>query len=223
MMVPKLSLNGTAEAHSPEHIARQIFRESLEEVATSAKDSLPKSHGRIDKAVRIVLQGDVMPFEDGIRFAVGSESDTDLYYVMDNACTCPDSDRAPDGYCKHVIATWLYRRGTALAAQRMQEIDVQAIAKQQEIKSLPEAPASANVYLTIQGRKVQLTLRDHDEDSLLIRMESLLTRFPDETPEPTTPPEGWCPIHQVQMKRYSNQKGSWWSHRLENGKWCRGK
>jgi hypothetical protein len=77
--------------------------------------------------------------------------------------------------------------------------------------------------LTIQGRKVQLTLRDYDEDSLLTRMELLLNRFPEETPESTTPPEGWCPIHQVQMKRYLNQKGSWWSHRLEDGKWCRGK
>jgi hypothetical protein len=223
MMVPKLSLNGTTEAHSPENIARKIFRESIAEVAATAKESLPESHGRIDKAVRIVLQGDVILFEDGVRFAVGSESDADLYYIIDNECTCPDSDRAPEGYCKHVIATFLYRRGTALAAQRMQEIDVQAIAKQHEIKFLPEAPASANVFLTIQGRKVQLTLRDHNENSLLARMELLLNRFPEESSEPTTPPEGWCPIHQVQMKRYSNQKGTWWSHRLENGKWCRGK
>jgi hypothetical protein len=57
-------------------------------------------------------------------------------------------------------------------------------------------------------------------------MESLLNRFPEETPEPTTPPEGWCPIHQVQMKRSKDGKG--WYHKAgerENGKaiWCRGK
>jgi len=59
---------------------------------------------------------------------------------------------------------------------------------------LPEAPASANVYLTIQARKVQLTLRDHDENALLTRMESLLNRVPEESPETTTPPEGGVPF-----------------------------
>ena len=149
-----------------------------------------------------------------------------MYYVMDNECTCPDSDTASENACRHVIATWLHRRGTALAAQRMQEIDIQAITKQQEIKSLPEAPASANVYLTIQGRKVQLTLRDHDEDSLLSRMESLLARFPEESQEPITPPEGWCSVHQCQMKPSKDGKG--WYHKAgdkPDGKalWCRGK
>ena len=218
-MVPKMSLNGTAQTHSPEQNARTIFRESIAQVAESIKETLPNSHGRIEKAIAIVLQDDVLPFEDGRRFAVGSQSDTELYYVLDDECSCPDSDRAPDGYCKHVIATWLYGRGMALATERMRLLNTPYSSSQ----SLPEAPASANVFLTIQGRKVQLTLRDHDENSLLSRMESLLTRFPEETPEPEITPEGWCPIHQVQMKRYSNQKGSWWSHRLENGKWCRGK
>ena len=105
-----------------------------------------------------------------------------------------------------------------MRTERLKQLDVPHSVSQ----ILPEAPASANVYLTIQGRKVQLTPRDHDENSLLSRMELLLNRFPEESPEPTTPPEGWCPIHQVQMKRYSNQKGSWWAHRID-GKWCRGK
>ena len=222
MMVTDLSLNGTTEVHTPENTARNIFRQSIAQVAESAKETLPKSNGRIDKAVSIVLQGDGLPFEDGHRFAVGSQSDTDLYYVMDNECTCPDADRAPDGVCKHVIATWLYRRGTALATERLKQLDVPHSVSQ----ILPEAPASANVYLTIQGRKVQLTLRDHDENSLLTRMELLLNRFPDESPESATPPEGWCPIHQVQMKR--SKDGNGWYHKAgerENGKaiWCRGK
>jgi len=91
---------------------------------------------------------------------------------------------------------------------------------------LPEAKASANVYVSIAGRKVQLTLRDHDEDSLLSRMEKLLSRFPsEEEPEPESapiPPENWCPIHQCQMKRYSKGGRSWYSHMTANG-WCNGK
>ncbi len=218
-MLPNLPLNGTAEAHSPEQTARLIFREAIAAVAENAKEKLPQSNGRIEKAVVIVLQDDVLDLGDGHRFAVGSQSDTDLYYIFDNECTCPDADRAPDGACKHVIATWLYRRGTALAAERMKDhLDT----PHSRSHSLPEAPASANVYLTIQGRKVQLTLRDHDENTLLTRMESLLTRFPEEMPQPNAQPEGWCLIHQCQMKQYSNGKGSWWAHRID-GRWCRGK
>jgi hypothetical protein len=90
---------------------------------------------------------------------------------------------------------------------------------------LPEARSSANVSVTIAGRKVQLTLRDHDEENLLFRMERLLSRFPveEEPASAPTPPENWCPIHQIQMKRYSNAKGSWFSHKTPEGTWCNGK
>ena len=84
---------------------------------------------------------------------------------------------------------------------------------------------SANVYVTIAGRQVQLTLRDHDEDNLLSRMEKLLSRFPvpEQQTAPTPPAENWCPIHHVPMKRYSNAKGSWFSHKTPEGTWCNGK
>ena len=88
-----------------------------------------------------------------------------------------------------------------------------------------EAPASCNTYIEIAGRKVQLTLRDDNEENLLSRMEKLLSRFPsEEEPESApTPPENVCPIHQVSMKRYSNAKGSWLSHKTPEGTWCNGK
>ena len=31
-----------------------------------------------------------------------------------------------------------------------------------------------------------------------------------------------CPIHNVYMREYSNEKGSWWSHKSDDGKWCYG-
>jgi len=92
-----------------------------------------------------------------------------------------------------------------------------------------EAPASCNTYIDIAGRKVQFTLRDDNEEHLLARMEKLLSRFPLPEQEPAdpgsapTPPENWCPIHQVPMKRYSNAKGSWLSHKTPEGPWCNGK
>ena len=93
------------------------------------------------------------------------------------------------------------------------------------VAALPEAPASANVHVTLAGRKVQVTLRDSDEQRLLARLEALLKRFPaeDEPASEQAQPEGWCRTHGVQMTQHHNAKGSWWSHKLADGTWCRGK
>ena len=37
------------------------------------------------------------------------------------------------------------------------------------------------------------------------------------------PQEGWCPLHHVRMQHHTNGKGSWWSHKLADGTWCKGK
>jgi len=36
-------------------------------------------------------------------------------------------------------------------------------------------------------------------------------------------PDGWCVRHQVPMEPHSNERGSWWSHRLADGSYCKGK
>jgi hypothetical protein len=36
-------------------------------------------------------------------------------------------------------------------------------------------------------------------------------------------PDGWCARHQVPMEPHSNERGSWWSHRLADGSYCKGK
>ena len=41
--------------------------------------------------------------------------------------------------------------------------------------------------------------------------------------QPAPTPEGWCALHQVQMELRSNERGSWWSHRLADGAYCKGK
>jgi hypothetical protein len=102
-----------------------------------------------------------------------------------------------------------------------QLLEAQLDARQaQPQPALPEAPASANCYVEIAGRKVQVTLRDLNEEQLLSRMEKLLARFPAE--DDTQLPEGWCSIHQVQMKPQKNARGAWWSHKTEEG-WCKGR
>jgi hypothetical protein len=43
------------------------------------------------------------------------------------------------------------------------------------------------------------------------------------TAQPAPTPEGWCALHQVPMELRTNERGSWWSHRLADGSYCKGK
>jgi hypothetical protein len=106
---------------------------------------------------------------------------------------------------------------------------------------LPEAPASVNVRVQVAGREVQWTLRDTDEGRLARRLDALLQRYPLPAPPPGPPqghhqlsPQqhnaaamhkkvtGFCPVHNVQMKEHTNEKGTWFSH-YTDGKHCKGK
>jgi hypothetical protein len=88
--------------------------------------------------------------------------------------------------------------------------------------ALPEARASANVSLLIQGQRCQITLRDHDEQALLTRLEALLQRYPQPQAQSGTPESGWCSTHGVQMQQNHKNGRSWWSHATAEG-WCKGR
>ena len=55
------------EASAPdfEHTSRQAFRDALHVVAEKATAKLPACNGRVDKAVALVLSGDVTLQADG--------------------------------------------------------------------------------------------------------------------------------------------------------------
>lgn len=44
-------------------------------------------------------------------------------------------------------------------------------------------------------------------------------------PSPATPavPEDWCPRHRVTMDHHRKTNGAWYSHRLDDGTYCKGK
>src|SRR4029453_9714197 len=152
-----------------------------------------------------------------------------------------DHPKSPKGFCKHILAYHIFTRATALAKQRLAELDTATngsttlapdqptteapvvVPPQEPVATpatpaLPEAPASVNFHTTIAGRQVQITLRDTDETRLLARLETLLQRFPVvEEPKEPTQKEGWCYKHNVQMKLNHGKRGSWWSHKLPNG------
>lgn len=202
---------------------RHAFRQAVATVAEKAKSTLPESAGRIDKAVALVLNGEVT-LGEGNTATVGSLSDVmTTYEVRVGYCSCKDFEQAPGGLCKHRLAAAMQRRAQELLPQTVQAAG-----------PLPEAPASVNCHVTIAGRQVQVTLRDSDETRLLARLEALLARYPVQQPPaqpPTAPaapaaaptPEGWCIVHGAQMTKQTNQRGSWWSHKTADGAWCKGK
>ena len=222
------------EASAPdfEHTTRQAFRAAVDQVAARAKATLPECHGRVEKAVAIVLAGDVELLADGHARVASQCQGTAVYHLVNGTCDCPDFARAPSSWCKHRIAAGIQRR----AMQAVQTTPAVTIARAQpaaaESHPLPEAPASANCHVTIAGRQVQVTLRDTDETRLLRRLTTLLAQYPVEqastdthtaTGASTGQPEGWCQVHQVQMRRNEKDGRSWYSHQAPEGGWCKGK
>jgi hypothetical protein len=197
---------------SVQSVARQAWREAVATVSAKAKAQLPEANGRVEKAEQLVLNGDVELMADGKARVASQRNGQTTYHIANGTCDCPDFPRAPYGQCKHKIARGIFLRATALVRAKVDAIT----------PALPEAPASANVRLVIDGREVQVTLRDTSEGHLMTRMARLLKAYP--TPAQQMPADQHlCPKHHVSMKRNTNDKGqSWWSHRTAEG-WCKGK
>jgi hypothetical protein len=100
---------------------------------------------------------------------------------------------------------------------------------------LPEAAFSLTLKGTIGGHEAMLTVRGRNPQEFQANVAAIRGMLdaptvpgaqhtaPAPTPAaPATTPDGWCAVHNVQMKRQSNDRGSWWSHKVGDT-WCRGK
>ena len=165
---------------------REHFRQTLQTLAEKARAALPQAvNGRIEKAVTLVLQGDVEPpAEDGSITVFSATDATRRYVLQGTSCTCADFERgqAPDGWCTHRIAAGLHKRvREVLGAETPQPTRGEARSP------LGEAPASINLKILMHGHEVMITLRDFDETALLGRLEALLRRL-DVRPLPKPAP-----------------------------------
>jgi hypothetical protein len=100
--------------------------------------------------------------------------------------------------------------------------------------SLDEAPASVNCHILLEGRQVQLTLRDTDEQRLLERLAAVLRQYPvlpsasaknPRSPSGETSDMGrrdWCSLHNCAMQENEKDGRRWFSHKTADG-WCKGK
>ena len=171
-------------------IATDPFAAAVRQVSELAHARLPEAlHGNLERATALVLHGQVWREDDGTWQVQASDGQT--WYRPNGHCACHNAATAEGGWCKHRLATALYRR----AAERVQEqtgaVDVAqafAAAPSPAPVALPEAPASVNTYITIAGRQVQLTLRDTDEARLLSRLQVILAQYPCAAPPATVTP-----------------------------------
>jgi hypothetical protein len=86
---------------------------------------------------------------------------------------------------------------------------------------LPEAPASVNCHILLEGRQVQVTLRDTDESRLLARLAALLRQYPPA--QPPTQAAVQTPVCQWHgtMKESTKAKGTWYcSAKMADGSYC---
>jgi hypothetical protein len=198
---------------------RPAWRAAVATIAEKAKATLPECNGRVEKAVALVLAGDVAFHADGSA-TVGSASDASTaYHIVQGHCDCTDFARAPHGYCKHRLSAAIARRARELTAATAGGVAPPT----PSTAPLPEAPASINVHITLAGRDCQLTLRDTDETRLLTRLETVLARFPVAAPALVqTPTMGQAPVCQWHgaMKPSTKGKGFFCPAKMADGTYC---
>src|SRR5438132_5947746 len=105
----------------PESPARRIFREAVEAVADKARTALPELNGRVERAVQIILNGDLSIAPDGQGTIASQSNGNGAYNVgKGDTCSCKDHPKAPKFLCKHLLSYHIYRKAVALAKQRLE-------------------------------------------------------------------------------------------------------
>jgi hypothetical protein len=99
---------------------RAAFRSLVAEVAARAKAILPQAvNGRVESAVKLVLQGDVERLADGTVRVSSLSEPLKSYLLVGHACDCQDFayGKAPQGWCQHRIAAAVHKRVGELLPQ----------------------------------------------------------------------------------------------------------
>jgi hypothetical protein len=188
----------------------------------------------VDSAVKIVLAGDVELLADGTAKVASQSNGTTAYHVVNGECSCKDFAKAPHSFCKHRLSAAIARRAQELIKAKLADSNGHAVAPSQPAQPdapttpLPEAPVSITLKATLHGHEVMVTLRGVDFGSVKAQVEQasewLRVQAPAQSPTQSPgQPEGWCSKHSLQMTQNHKNGRSWWSHRLADGTWCKGK
>jgi hypothetical protein len=209
---------------SPDRVA---WREAVAAIAEKAKAKLPECNGRVDRAVALVLAGDVELLSDGTAKVASQSSGSMAYHVVNGHCDCRDYEKAPHNLCKHRLSAAIARRAQELTKTKLDApVNGQAEPSSQPLPAqslapLPEAPVSITLKATLHGHEVLVTLRGVDFASVKAQVEDASQwlqaqsgHTADDTPQ--------CPKHGA-MKPSTKGTGWYCPHKLADGSWCKGK
>ena len=98
---------------------RAIWRQAVTAVAERAKATLPECNGRVDKAMALVLAGDVDLLGDGTARVASQSNGQTIYHIVNGHCDCRDYEKAPDQWCKHRLAHAIAKRAYPLAKAQL--------------------------------------------------------------------------------------------------------
>ncbi len=137
---------------APGELIIQQSRSLLAVAAQQVADRYgPPYKARAEKARDIVLEYQI-DFDGDIAYVKSAKNPDMIYSVSQHSCDCVDAQQyAPQGLCKHRLA-WQMRRSASEAHKASQRLASSA-------PTHPEAPVSANSFVTIEGRDVQVTVR----------------------------------------------------------------
>jgi hypothetical protein len=133
---------------------RTIWREAVSAVAERAKATLPECNGRIEKALALVLAGDVQTMGDGTARVASQSNGQTIYHIVNGHCDCRDFAQAYEGWCKHRLAHAIAKRAYPLAKAKLDAASRPAAAEPVRAAEPIEAPQSipAQHVVTIQGK-----------------------------------------------------------------------
>ena len=89
---------------------RTAWRETLARLAEKTRTKIPALNGRVEKAVKLALAGDVELHDDGSATVYSSSDPTRRYEIREGTCTCRDYEQAPQQLCQHRLSAGLVRR-----------------------------------------------------------------------------------------------------------------
>lgn len=136
----------------PQSDARRLFCETVETVFTQASQALPQLNGRIEKGRDLVLTSAVVRNQDGT-FTVQSQCEPGKNYTVNgSSCDCPDAQNR-EIQCKHLIATWLWRKARKVIEQQQSETVLPQATSPVEASGTP-TPTIPQQFLTeIHGKQ----------------------------------------------------------------------
>jgi len=157
MIAHSADLDDIDDSLAAANVAQQAWRHAVDEVTDRAMAKLPHSASRIEKAVQIVLAGDVELLDNGTARVRSQSNGVSQYLVVNGHCECLDFEQAPQGMCKHRISAAMQRR--ALALMPIPQTPLEDPPMEEPTEEEPSSPAygiAPEHIVTIQGKRFVL-------------------------------------------------------------------